>query len=104
LRAVGAQLASPSAEDDKIDGVSFSEFYGQLAGSVGGKLNDAKNSQQVQQSLLAQAKDLRDQYSGVNLDEEAAILIQFQRAYQATSRFITVLDQLSQDTINLLQP
>jgi flagellar hook-associated protein 1 len=41
--------------------------------------------------------------SGVSLDEEAAILIQFQRAYEATSRLIVILDQLSQDTINILQ-
>jgi len=39
----------------------------------------------------------------VSLDEEATILIQFQRAYQANSRFITVLDQLTQDTIDILK-
>ena len=41
---------------------------------------------------------------GVSLDEEATILIQFQRAYEANSRLITVLDQLSQATIDMLQP
>jgi flagellar hook-associated protein 1 FlgK len=98
-----SQLATPVAAADKIDGVSFSEYYGQLAGRVGGKLNDAKNNQQVQESLLAQAKSLRDQYSGVSLDEEATILIQFQRAYQANSRFITVLNQLTQDALDILK-
>jgi flagellar hook-associated protein 1 FlgK len=47
---------------------------------------------------------LRQQYSGVSLDEEASILLQFQQAYQANSRFITVLDQLTQATIDILQP
>jgi len=98
-----SQLATPLNGADKIAGVSYSEYYGQLAGRVGGKLSDAQNGQDVQQSLLAQAKDLRDQYSGVSLDEEATILIQFQRAYQANSRFITVLDQLTQDTIDILK-
>jgi flagellar hook-associated protein 1 FlgK len=96
-------MASPLQDADKIDGVSYSQFYGQLAGRVGTDLNNATNSQQVQQSLLAQAKDLRQQYSGVSLDEEATILIQFQRAYQANSRFITVLDQLTQAAIDLLK-
>ena len=64
---------------------------------------EASNGAEVQQSLLAQAKDLRQQYSGVSLDEEAMILIQFQRAYQATSKFLTVLDQLTQSTIDLLK-
>jgi flagellar hook-associated protein 1 len=98
-----AQLASPLNDADKIDGVSFTEFYGQLAGYAGGQLNDAQNNQQVQQSLLAQAKDLRSQFSGVSLDEEATILIQFQRAYQASSRFITILDQLTEDAINIIK-
>jgi flagellar hook-associated protein 1 FlgK len=98
-----SQMASPTDTADKIDGVSYSEYYGQLAGRVGSQLNEAQNGQQVQQSLLAQAKDLRQQYSGVSLDEEATILIQFQRAYQANSRFITVLDQLTQSTIDLIK-
>jgi flagellar hook-associated protein 1 FlgK len=98
-----AQLANPVSAADKIDGVSYSQFYGQMAGRVGQDLSDAQNGQQVQQSLLAQAKDLRSQYSGVSLDEEAAILIQFQRAYQANSRYITVLDQLTQDAINIIR-
>jgi flagellar hook-associated protein 1 FlgK len=98
-----AQLANPLNAADKIDGISYSQFYGKLAGQVGGDLNEAENGQQVQQSLLAQAKDLRNQYSGVSLDEEAAILIQFQRAYQANSRLITILDQLTQEAINIIK-
>lgn len=98
-----SQMATPLQDADKIDGVSYNQFYGQLAGRVGSALNDATNGQQVQQGLLAQAKDLRQQYSGVSLDEEATILIQFQRAYQANSRFITVLDQLTQSAIDLLK-
>jgi flagellar hook-associated protein 1 FlgK len=98
-----SQLATPIDDADKIDGVSYNQYYGQLAGRVGTALNNATNGQQVQQSLLAQAKELRQQYSGVSLDEEATILIQFQRAYQANSRFITVLDQLTQAAIDLLK-
>jgi flagellar hook-associated protein 1 FlgK len=98
-----SQLANPLNAADKLDGVSYSEFFGQMAGDVGNRLNEARNGQQVQQSLLAQAKDLRAQYSGVSLDEEATILIQFQRAYQANSRFITILDQLTEETINILK-
>jgi flagellar hook-associated protein 1 FlgK len=98
-----ANLATPLNDADKIDGFSYNQFYGELAARIGGQLNDARDGQQVQQSLLAQAKDLRQQYSGVSLDEEAAILIRFQQSYQANSRFITVLDQLTQSTIDLLK-
>jgi flagellar hook-associated protein 1 len=98
-----AAMASPLDPNDKIDGASFAQFYGTLAGRTGGELSDAQSRQAVQQSAVAQTKNLRDQGSGVSLDEEAAILIQFQRAYEATSRLITILDQLSQAAINILQ-
>jgi flagellar hook-associated protein 1 FlgK len=52
---------------------------------------------------VAQAKSQRNQLSGVSLDEEAMVLVEFQRAYQANSRLLTVLDELTQETINILR-
>ena len=98
-----AALASPVQGADKINGVSYSQFYGQMAARVGTALSDATSGQDVQQSLLSQSKDLRQQLQGVSLDEEATILMQFQRAYQANSKFVTVLDQLTQSAIDILQ-
>ncbi|MCX6627498.1 MAG: hypothetical protein NTW28_07710, partial [Candidatus Solibacter sp.] len=96
-------LATPVLDADKVSGLSYTQFYGQLAARVGSALSDAKNNQDARQSLVAQAKGLRQQYQGVSLDEEATTLIQFQRAYQATSKFLSVLDQLTETTINLLR-
>jgi flagellar hook-associated protein 1 len=98
-----SHLASPTDPADMIDGVSYSEFYGGMAARVGSELQSARDGQQVQQSLVAQAKSQRDQLSGVSLDEEAMILVEFQRAYQANARFLTVLDQLTAETINILR-
>jgi flagellar hook-associated protein 1 FlgK len=98
-----AQLANPRDGADEIDGASYSSFYGNMAARVGSALNDAANQQQVQQSAVAQAKDIRQQMSGVSLDEEATTLIQFQRAYEANSKVVTILDQISQALISMLQ-
>ena len=95
-------LADPQSSDDEINGASFTGFYGNMAATIGSDLNDANDSLQVQQSALAQAQNLRQQVSGVSLDEEAAVLLQFQQAYEANSKLITILDQLSEDTINML--
>lgn len=54
-------------------------------------------------SLLAQSRGLRDQVSGVSLDEQAVILIQFQRAYQANAKLITVLNDLTATAVGLLR-
>jgi flagellar hook-associated protein 1 FlgK len=95
-------LADPQSSGDEINGASFTEFYGNMAAAIGNDLNGANNSLQVQQSALAQAQNLRQQVSGVSLDAEAAVLLQFQQAYEANSKLITILDQLSEDTINML--
>ena len=96
-----AALANPAKSNDKLDGLSFTEFYGQIASGIGGKLNDSKFNQQSQQQLSAQVKSFRDQISGVSLDEEAIHLLEFQRAYQASARMVSAIDDMLQIAVNL---
>jgi flagellar hook-associated protein 1 FlgK len=56
----------------------------------------------TESAMLTQVKNLRDSVSGVSLDEEAVDLIRFQRAYQASARFISLIDQLTADMIGIL--
>jgi flagellar hook-associated protein 1 len=97
-----SQLANSNAAADQIDGFSYSQYYASLASRVGNEVQDAQNNVNVQKSLLSQAQNQRQQLSGVDLNEEAMRLVEFQRAYQANAQFLTVLDQLALDTINLL--
>jgi flagellar hook-associated protein 1 len=98
-----SQMENPSQDADKIDGQSYTQFYGQMAARTGNALSSATSLQQAQQASVAQAQNLRQQSSGVNLDEEAMTLVQFQRAYEANSRMITVLNGLTQTVIDLLR-
>jgi flagellar hook-associated protein 1 FlgK len=97
-----AALASPQNPADEINGFSYAEFYGNMAAGVGRKSQDASNQLSVQQQALAQARNLRSQSSGVSLNDEAVQLVEFQRAYEASSKMVTVLDELTQATINML--
>ena len=97
-----ASLANPTSATGEINGLSFTEFYGSIAAQVGQQTSDAQSKLQVQQQTVAQAQSLRSQISGVSLNEEAARLVEFQNAYQATARTVNVLDTLTQDTINML--
>ena len=96
-----AALATPSGPADKLDGVSFTEFYAKIATRVGSDLNDAKFDQDSQTLLLAQVAEFRNRLSGVSLDEEAIQIVQFQRAYQASARMVSVIDELLQTAVNL---
>lgn len=60
---------------------------------------DAEASTTVRQSLDAQ----RAAVSGVSVDEEAINLVTYQRQYQASARFITVVDELTQTLLGLLR-
>jgi flagellar hook-associated protein 1 FlgK len=97
-----AGLADPQGASGEINGESFSEFYGDMASQVGSALSAATNQQQVQQSAVTQAQNLRQQASGVDLDQEAMTLVQFQQAYEANSKMVSVLDTLSEDLIDIL--
>lgn len=97
-----AALANPTSATGEINGLSFTEFYGSIASQVGQQASDAQSQLQVQQQTVAQAQSLLSQISGVDLNEEAARLVQFQTAYQAVAQTVTVLDTLTQDTINML--
>jgi flagellar hook-associated protein 1 FlgK len=86
-----------------INGLSFSQFFSSLATRVGSQISSATTSAQVQTQAVSQAQAVRQQVSGVSLDEEATRLIQLQTAYQAASKVVTVIDELTQTLINMVQ-
>lgn len=84
-------------------GMTFSQFYGSSASWIGGELSQAQASNTAQTQTLAQARALRQQVSGVSLDEQALQLMQLQRSYQAASRMMSVIDQVTQSLIDMVQ-
>jgi flagellar hook-associated protein 1 FlgK len=69
------------------------DSWGQLLYRVGSQAQTARTQQQNRQDVVDQIVRLREQISGVSLDEEAAMLMKFQRAFEANARFFTVVDQ-----------
>jgi flagellar hook-associated protein 1 FlgK len=94
-----AQMSNPLNASQEINGESYSDYYGDMASGIGAALDTATGQQTLQQSAVAQAQNLVQQASGVNLDQEAVNLVEFQRAYDANSHFVTVLDQITSDII-----
>ena len=86
-----------------LQGMTFGQFYGSAASRIGDLLGQAQTASTAQTQTVAQARALRQQLSGVSLDEEATRLMTLQRSYQAASRMVTVIDSLTQDVINMIQ-
>jgi flagellar hook-associated protein 1 len=85
-----------------VNGETFTGAFGALGGQVGQDISDAQNAQQTSQSLLTQAQNLRQQVSGVSLDQEAANLMVYQDAYQATSKMFSILENIENVTLGLI--
>jgi flagellar hook-associated protein 1 len=79
-----------------------SQFYARLIYNIGSDEQSAANEVTTQKSILEQLKNQRDSVSGVDLNEEAVNLIKYQKAYQASARFATVLDGLSDEILNII--
>ncbi len=73
---------------------SFHDAYGRIVADVGSKTHAAGVNQAAQKGLLDHSISARDSLSGVNLDEEAANLLKFQQAYQASAQVISVTNTL----------
>lgn len=68
--------------------------YGSLVSGVGSVTRQVKLTGESQQALLKQNELARSAVSGVNLDEEAANLIKYQQAYQASARALDISSKL----------
>ena len=73
---------------------TFDDYYASLIGELGVQSRQSLDMATTQKALVDHLTTRRESNSGVNLDEEAAQLIRFQRAYQAAARGITALDDL----------
>lgn len=98
----GNALALTSLADQELTaGRTFNAYYGDVAARVGRELTTARQNEQAHTSLLSQAKSLRDEVSGVSLDEEAALMMQYQRSYQAAAQMFRIVDEMTQTLLSI---
>ena len=99
----GNILRIVSLQDQELldDGRTLSESYISLVGTVGSKAALAMMSKEAMQVVYDQAVESKDQIAGVSLDEEAAELIRFQQAYQASAQIIQVASKLFDSILNV---
>jgi flagellar hook-associated protein 1 len=72
--------------------VTPSEGWAQIVYRVGSDSAVAQASQSSRQLVVDQLNRLRDATSGVSIDEEAATLMKFQRAYEANARYFVTIN------------
>jgi len=74
--------------------ISYGEAYSQIIEEIGTVTNRARLDTESAESLLEQSENNLQSISGVNLDEEAGRLIQFQAAYNASAQVVSIAREL----------
>lgn len=101
---VAGAIANLLTDDTTTAGTrtgSFSSIFSSMIADAGERISSADNALETQAAVLAQATAQRDAVSGVSLDEEAINLLQYQKAFEAASRFIKVADEMTQMILSL---
>ncbi|WP_101927725.1 MULTISPECIES: flagellar hook-associated protein FlgK [Luteimonas] len=88
-----------------LDGgsLSLNNAIAGLTTSVGSAARHASYAVEAQTVLHGNAQAARDSISGVNLDEEAANMLQLQQAYQAAAQIISTADTLFQSVLGAVR-
>lgn len=81
-----------------FEGVALADGYISLFSDVGTRVQGAQFAANFSGQVAKAAESARSEVAGVNLDEEAARLLQFQQAYQASAKFL----QIAQSTFDSL--
>ena len=78
-----------------IGGVdSFNSLYGKVAAKVGLESNQNQLSLKGAQDAMDQLENFRDGLVGVSLEEEMISLIQFQRGFESSAKFLSTVDEM----------
>jgi flagellar hook-associated protein 1 FlgK len=81
---------------------TFEEHHLKAVGHIGLQTAKAKLDEEQTAGILAQAKSFKERMAGVSLDEEAANMVRYQNAYEASAKVIRASDEMFKSVLGLL--
>ena len=84
-----------------VGGHTAVDDWAQVLSDIGVRVQSAGSAAAISESVAAQTESSRSSVAGVNLDEEAARLIQYQQSYQAAAKVLQVAQSLFQTMLDL---
>jgi flagellar hook-associated protein 1 FlgK len=85
-----------------FDGSAMTDGYASMMSQIGIRVQSASYSAEISSSIATNLETDRTAVSGVNLDEEAAKLLQYQQAYQASAKMIQIANSIFDTLIQSL--
>lgn len=77
-----------------VNNSTFSEYYGVIAADVGLRVSQNDLALASAEDAMVQIQNMRDETSGVSVDEEMLMLTQYQTGYEAAAKYLTTVDEM----------
>jgi flagellar hook-associated protein 1 FlgK len=80
---------------------SYQASYAQMTSALGNTARQMQIASDAQDTIATRARERQQALSGVNLDEEAANLMRYQQAYQASGKVIQIASTLFETILDI---
>jgi flagellar hook-associated protein 1 FlgK len=97
-----AQALGSIGSQNLIEGDSLTNAYGSLLSDIGVRVRGSNSATETAQRVTTDALGQQSSISGVNLDEEAAKMLQYQQAYQAAAKVIATAQNVFDALISVI--
>lgn len=88
------RLAALQDDTNAISNTTFADYLHQIASSLGEEASNAYKSEESYDVIETSLQNRRDEISGVSVDEELVNLVRYQQAYQASAKYISIVNGL----------
>ena len=96
-----AQSISDLQYNKGMNGSTTMEFYHGILSQLGNKIQESGFLQQSQKLIVEQLQNQKESITGVSIDEEMTRLVQYEQAFQAASKIINTVDEMTTTLLNL---
>jgi flagellar hook-associated protein 1 FlgK len=103
LTLAGLENADKLRKNFKYNGenqMTFAEGISTLISSVGNKTRAARVDKSAAEAKLTQSQNWVESVSGVNLDEEAANMVRYEQAYNASAQVVSISKEIFDTILN----
>ncbi len=87
-------------KDDFNQSMPVNSYYRSVIDELSIELDEANTYYEEHNDLLVSVDNKRQTLSGVSLDEELSYMLKYQYAYQASSKFINIIDSMVDKVVN----
>ena len=84
-----------------VNGQTPSDYYAEFVSDLGSTVSEVQTENTALNASVTQLQTLQNALSGVNLNDEASSLQQFERSYQAASEVFAILNTVMASAMNL---